>query len=104
MDDLAATIMADQLKPAEDAMDQQLSPVELEAMLERAANKGAKQALESIGLHGEGAQQDVNELRSFISFYRKIRDTAVTTITRSIIMGIIGLLALGLYIKTGKLP
>lgn len=85
-------------------MDHQLSPVELEAMLERAAHKGAKQALESIGLHGEGAQQDVNELRYFISFYRKIRDTAVTTITRSIIMGIIGLLALGLYIKTGKLP
>lgn len=85
-----------------------LSPQELEAMLERAAHKGAQQALEGIGLHGEGAQQDVVELRSFISFYRKIKDQTVsiivTTITRGVILAIIGALAFVLYFKTGKLP
>jgi len=33
----------------------QLTPEELEAMLDRAAKKGASEALRSLGLHDEGA-------------------------------------------------
>ena len=39
---------------------------ELEAMLDRAARKGAKQALASIGLLDDSAQRDITEMRSLL--------------------------------------
>ena len=40
-----------------------LTPDELESMLDRAAKRGAKQALYSIGLHDTTAAKDINEMR-----------------------------------------
>jgi hypothetical protein len=73
-------------------------------MLDRAAEKGAKQALASIGLHDDKGADDVRELRSLLQTYRKIKDTAISTLVRSVVMAILGLIALGLFVKYGKIP
>jgi hypothetical protein len=43
-----------------------LSPEELEDMLDRAARRGAKEALRSIGLLDDDAQRDITEMRGLI--------------------------------------
>ena len=43
-----------------------LTPEELESMLDRAAKRGAKQALSSIGLHDATAAKDINEIETNI--------------------------------------
>ena len=50
-----------------------LTPEELEAMLDRAAKKGAKQALSSIGLHDETAGRDISEMRNLLDTWRDTR-------------------------------
>ena len=57
-----------------------MSPVtithdELEAMLDRAAKRGATQALAAIGLHDENAAIDVREMRSLLEASRDTRTT-----------------------------
>ena len=43
-----------------------ITPEELEKMLDRAARKGAKEALASIGLLDDSAQKDIVEMRSLL--------------------------------------
>ena len=50
-----------------------LTPEELEAMLDRAAKRGATQALAAIGLHDENAAVDVREMRSLLEAWRDTR-------------------------------
>jgi len=46
-----------------------LTPEELESMLDRAAKRGAKQALSSIGLHDATAAKDINEMRDLLDVW-----------------------------------
>ena len=48
----------------------QLTPEELEAMLDRAAKKGAAEALRSLGLQDEDAAGDIRDMRSLIDAWR----------------------------------
>ena len=50
-----------------------LSPEELEEMLDRAAKRGAKEALRSIGLLDDSAHKDMVELRSLLEAWRDTR-------------------------------
>ena len=59
-----------------------LSPEELEAMLDRAARRGAKEALASIGLLDEDAHKDVAEMRSLLEAWRDTRKSFWTTVVR----------------------
>jgi hypothetical protein len=59
-----------------------LSPEELEAMLDRAARRGAKEALASIGLLDEDAHKDVLEMRSLLEAWRDTRKSVWTTVVR----------------------
>ena len=59
-----------------------LSPEELEAMLDRAAKRGAKEALASIGLLDEDAHRDVSEMRSLLEAWRDTRKSVWTTTVR----------------------
>ena len=56
-----------------------LSPDELEAMLDRAARRGAKEALRSIGLLDDDAHRDITEMRSLIEAWRDTRKSIWTT-------------------------
>jgi len=59
-----------------------LSPEELEAMLDRAARRGAKEALASIGLLDEDAHRDVTEMRGLLEAWRDTRKSVWTTVIR----------------------
>ncbi len=43
-----------------------LPPAELEALLSRAAEKGARKALVDVGLDGEHAREDIRALRTLL--------------------------------------
>ena len=55
---------------------------EFEAILARAAEKGAKRALADVGLDGEEAALDIRDLRSLVDFIRLVRRTAMQTAVR----------------------
>lgn len=78
-----------------------LSEKELEAMLNKAAAYGAKKALAEIGLHDEGAADDVRELRGLIDSWRDTKRTAWKTFVSWSVKGLLVLLLAGVYFKTG---
>ena len=79
----------------------QITAEELEAMLDRSAKRGARAALEELGLHDEHAGKDLNELRSLLSSWRDTKKamwmTVVRIITTAALLFIAG--AVGFYIK-----
>lgn len=66
----------------------------LEILLERAADKGAAQALSRIGLHDEDATKDVLELRQLIVDWRSIKSQVIKTVGKAIGVGILALLGI----------
>ena len=71
-----------------------LSHEELEAMLDRAAKRGAKEALASIGLLDENAHKDIADMRSLLDAWRETRmgvwGTVVKVSTTALLMFIAG--------------
>lgn len=78
-----------------------LSAVEFEQMLDRAARKGAKEALASLGLHDSNAADDIRDIRSLLESWRETRkamwSTTVQVVTGAFLMFIAG--AVYLYVK-----
>lgn len=72
---------------------------EFEAILTRAAEKGAKRALADVVLDGEDAALDVHDLRTLLDSIRFIRRTAVQTAVRMITTAIMLALLAGIAIK-----
>ena len=62
--------------------DIKLTTEELEAMLDRAASRGAKQALASIGLLDDNAHRDMTEMRSLLEAWRDTRRSIWSTVIR----------------------
>ena len=71
----------------------------IEDLLERAAKRGAREALESIGLHDDRAVQDVQELRGLLDAWRGTKKTVWRTVTQAITMALLGALAAGAYLN-----
>ncbi len=71
----------------------------IKAMLEAAAEEGAKRALASIGLHDESAAKDVRELRGLLEGWRDAKKAVIQTVVRSVTMGILALIAAGVAVK-----
>jgi hypothetical protein len=80
----------------------ELTSVELEAMLERAAEKGAQKALHSLGLQDDDAPKDVAELRSLLDAWRDVRQTMLKTATGMITAFLLGALAIGMMAEFWK--
>jgi hypothetical protein len=78
-----------------------MTPEEFEAMLDRAAKKGARAALEELGLHDQNAEKDLEELRSLLSSWRDTKkamwSTIVKVVTTAVLIFIAG--AVGFYVK-----
>ena len=66
---------------------------ELEAMLDRAARKGAKEALASIGLLDDSAQKDITEMRSLLEAWRDTRKSIWNTVTKVITVSMLTFIA-----------
>jgi hypothetical protein len=75
---------------------------ELEAMLDRAARKGAKQALASIGLLDDSAQKDITEMRSLLEAWRDTRKSIWNTVTKVITVSILTFIAGAVWMNLGK--
>ncbi len=72
---------------------------DVEEMLEKAAERGAKKALADVGLIDEGAAADIRDLRSLLEAMRMAKHTAWQTIIRVITTGLILALMAGVAIK-----
>jgi hypothetical protein len=78
-----------------------MTDAELELMLERAAKKGAAEALHDIGLQDENAIHDIHELRTLLDSWRSTKRTVGSTITKFLTMGILAALATSAWFKFG---
>jgi hypothetical protein len=71
----------------------------LDAIVEQAAERGAKKALESVGLHDEDAGSDIRDLRVLLKSWREAKSTMLQTFVKLSTAAILGALALGSYLK-----
>jgi len=79
-----------------------LSPDELEDMLDRAARRGAKEALRSIGLLDDDAQRDITEMRGLIEAWRDTRKSIWSTITRLVTVAVLTFIAGAVWMTMSK--
>ena len=79
-----------------------LTPEELEAMLDRAARRGAKEALRSIGLLDEDAHKDIIEMRSLLEAYRDTKKSVWTTVVRITTIALLSFVAASVWMQIGN--
>ena len=72
---------------------------EFEAILERAAERGARHALADVGLDGPEAAHDIRELRGLLDAFNEAKKTAGLTIIRMLITGLVMALLAGTVLK-----
>lgn len=61
----------------------------IEALLERASEKGAQRALERVGLHDEHALKDVHDLRDLLDMWRQVRTGALRSLGKIVMLGLL---------------
>ncbi len=76
-----------------------ISPEQLEAMIERAAEAGAQKVLHSLGLSDDSAPQDVAELRSLLDSWRMAKRTMIKSAVGWLTVAVLTLLSLGAGLK-----
>jgi predicted amidohydrolase YtcJ len=72
---------------------------EFEALLERAAERGARHALHEVGLDGEDAAHDIRELRNLLDAFNEAKKTAGLTIIKMLVTGMVMALLAGTVLK-----
>ena len=75
---------------------------ELEAMLDRAARRGAKEALRSIGLLDDDAHKDITEMRSLLEAWRDTRKSIWSTIIRIVTGAVLVFIAGAVWMTVNK--
>jgi len=79
-----------------------LTPDELESMLDRAAKRGAKQALSSIGLHDKSAAKDINDMRDLLDVWRDTRRGIWYTFVKVTTIAILTFIAGAVWMQLGN--
>jgi 2-iminoacetate synthase ThiH len=79
-----------------------LTPDELESMLDRAAKRGARQALSSIGLHDNTAAKDINEMRDLLDVWRDTRKGIWSTVVKVTTIAILTFIAGAVWMQLGS--
>ena len=79
-----------------------LTAEELEDMLDRAAKKGANQALCALGLHDDNAAKDINEIRDLLETWRETRKGIWTTVVRMLTVATITFIAAAVWMQLGN--
>ena len=74
---------------------------EFEALLEQAACRGARKALNEVGLNDENAPADIRDLRDLLSAMRTAKKEAWSAFVRWLTMGILILFLAGVAAKAG---
>ena len=78
-----------------------MTPEEFEAMLDRAAKKGARAALEELGLHDKNAEKDIEEIRNLLTSWRDTKKAIWSTVVKVVTVAILTFIAgaVGFYVK-----
>ena len=74
---------------------------ELELLLDRAAKRGAQEALKNIGLSDENAYHDMKEVRNLLDAWRATKQTVGQTIARVLTTALLTALAAGIWMNWG---
>jgi len=82
--------------------DIRLTSEEVEDMLDRAARRGAKEALRSIGLLDEDAQKDIIEIRGLLEAWRDTRRSIWSTVVKLATVGTLTFIAGAVWMTFGK--
>ena len=76
-----------------------MSPDVIEQMIARAAKQGAREALQSVGLHDETAGDDMRELRNLLDAWRSTKKTVWSQIVTAATMAVLGAIAAGAFLQ-----
>jgi len=82
--------------------DIKLTADEIENMLDRAARRGAKEALRSIGLLDDQAQKDITEMRGLLEAWRDTRKGIWTTVVKITTVGVLTFIAGAVWMTLNK--
>ena len=74
-----------------------MTELELEAMIQRAAEAGAKKALRDVGLQDDDAVHDMREIRDLLDSWRSAKRTAANTMIKTFTYIFLGALLAGSY-------
>jgi len=74
-----------------------VTEAEIEAMIERAAEAGARKALREVGLSDDDANSDVKELRNLLDSFRSAKRTVGKTIVQAFTTLFLAALMAGAY-------
>ena len=80
----------------------QISPEQLEEMLDRAAKKGARQALCDLGLSDMDAASDIKELRSLLDSWRDTKKSIWKTLVQLGTVAVLTFIATAVWMQVGK--
>ena len=75
---------------------------EIELLIQRAAEEGAKQALREVGLNDEDAFSDVRELRGLLDSWHETKRTIGQTVTKALTTVILTLIAASIWFNYGE--
>jgi len=76
-----------------------LTPEELEALLDRSAKKGARAALEELGLHDDTAAKDIEDIRELLASWRETRKAVWSTVVKIATTGILLFIAGAVWVS-----
>jgi hypothetical protein len=82
----------------------EMTELELEAMIQRAAEAGAKKALRDVGLQDDDAVHDMREIRDLLDSWRSAKRTAANTIIKAFTYVFLGALITGSYFSFFNKP
>ena len=79
-----------------------LTSEELEAMLDRAARRGAREALKSLGLQDDDAHKDLHEMRTLLEAYRDTKKSIWNTVVRISTVALLSFIAASVWMQIGN--
>lgn len=79
-----------------------ITPEQLEEILDRAAKKGAKQALCDLGLSDMDAATDIRELRSLLDSWRDTKKSIWKTLVQLGTVAVLTFIATAVWMQVGK--
>ncbi len=82
--------------------DIKLSPEEIEDMLDRAARRGAREALKSLGLQDDDAHKDLLEMRTLLEAYRDTKKSIWNTVVRISTVALLSFIAASVWMQIGN--
>jgi hypothetical protein len=79
-----------------------LSSEQLESMMDRAAKKGARQALCDLGLADLDAADDIKELRSLLDTWRDTKKSVWKTLVQLGTVAVLTFITTAVWMQVGK--